>query len=496
MRLLKSPYFIILLISVLFLLIFSSGTSPLFFDNYETDSAIFIVIGKALVNGKSLYVDIFDHKGPILFFIEALGQLISSGRNGIFFLQVVFLYISLIFSYKTLILFCNKKTSLISILISIFILSYFICEGNLSEEFSLLFISLPLYLCFKWLKEKDPLENIPKINTFIYGICFSILAFIKISNAICLIGMILGITIILLRNRKIKELFKHMLIFILGMLVIVAPIFMYFYYKNSLPDMIYATFIHNFLYMGSEINFETNNIAIKLGNAFHLILGLMALFLYFKNEKNISIISIATILLAIIFYSLSYSSYHYYIATIPIFVITIGMFFNKIEEYKFDKYTRFLITFVIVFLCICYTTVHLIYNINTLFEREYLKKRIINQLVQEIEDKENILLYQTPASYYLYMDTIPEYKYAFLQEFIIRSNPEIKEKIMNDLKNGNIKYIILNNELRISPEIIQILENYFTEINQLETDYRIINNSNMLKVKSMLTLYKYNEASI
>lgn len=40
---------------------------------YGGDSAVFILIGKMFNAGKVPYVDFFEHKGPTLIFIEAIG---------------------------------------------------------------------------------------------------------------------------------------------------------------------------------------------------------------------------------------------------------------------------------------------------------------------------------------------------------------------------------------------------------------------------------------
>jgi hypothetical protein len=62
-------YGILALIAVLFLLIFAYGTSPLFIDNFGiSDSAIFLLIGKGITAGYIPYVDLFDHKGPVMFY--------------------------------------------------------------------------------------------------------------------------------------------------------------------------------------------------------------------------------------------------------------------------------------------------------------------------------------------------------------------------------------------------------------------------------------------
>ena len=116
----------ILLISFCMLLFFSTSTSPLYENYYEDDSAIFILMGKAIVNGSVPYRDIFDHKGPILFWIQALGQLLWEGRNGIFIIQLLMLTITNIILYKIASFFCNKKHAIISVIVSMGIFSLFI----------------------------------------------------------------------------------------------------------------------------------------------------------------------------------------------------------------------------------------------------------------------------------------------------------------------------------------------------------------------------------
>ena len=61
------------------------------------DSAIFVYIGERMLAGKIPYVDLFDHKGPVLFFIQYLGLLLSPGStNGIWVLEVVNMFFTLL----------------------------------------------------------------------------------------------------------------------------------------------------------------------------------------------------------------------------------------------------------------------------------------------------------------------------------------------------------------------------------------------------------------
>ena len=70
------------------LLLFCSGTSPLYNGHDWTDANTYLTMGRGLLHGVVPYRDLFDHKGPLLYFVYALGALLSpSGFFGIYLLQ-------------------------------------------------------------------------------------------------------------------------------------------------------------------------------------------------------------------------------------------------------------------------------------------------------------------------------------------------------------------------------------------------------------------------
>lgn len=46
-------------------------------DCFSADQQIYGTIGQGLLNGKELYTDLWDHKGPLIFIWYALGYAIS-----------------------------------------------------------------------------------------------------------------------------------------------------------------------------------------------------------------------------------------------------------------------------------------------------------------------------------------------------------------------------------------------------------------------------------
>lgn len=81
-------YAFLTLFCIAFLLLLSASTSPLYKDLCDGDSSIFIFFGKAITLGKDAYRDYFDHKGPILFYINALGYFLTKSKVGVSYYNV------------------------------------------------------------------------------------------------------------------------------------------------------------------------------------------------------------------------------------------------------------------------------------------------------------------------------------------------------------------------------------------------------------------------
>ena len=92
---------------------FFSMTSPVWKQEYQGDDLIFQIIGKYWAKGFLPYVDIWDHKGPLLFLLNAIGYFLTGGKEGVFLVQILFLTVSIPFvTFFQLALFGKKIISL------------------------------------------------------------------------------------------------------------------------------------------------------------------------------------------------------------------------------------------------------------------------------------------------------------------------------------------------------------------------------------------------
>ena len=88
------------LAAVGFLAVCALSTTPLLQYNVGQDAAFFRLVGKGMTQGMLPYRDFFDMKGPYLFLMEYLGQLLFPGRMGAFLLECVCLFVTILFSLK------------------------------------------------------------------------------------------------------------------------------------------------------------------------------------------------------------------------------------------------------------------------------------------------------------------------------------------------------------------------------------------------------------
>ena len=82
-----------LILAVVFGLFFYTFNTPLG-PSVGSDNGIYLTMGTAIANGYAPYTEIFDHKGPLLFFLQTFPQLFSGGYStfSVFCQEVLFLF--------------------------------------------------------------------------------------------------------------------------------------------------------------------------------------------------------------------------------------------------------------------------------------------------------------------------------------------------------------------------------------------------------------------
>ncbi len=325
-------YGILLIAAFLFVYLFSCTTSPLY-EHYpfwfHGDSGVFQEMGICLLQGGTPYVDLFDHKGPILWFIQALGFGISY-KWGLTILQTLFLFATMLTWYKSALIF--NKHCLPSITITLLCLLpilAFYKRGNLCEEWSLPFISLPLLLYLKrWQNQTEDKQPIYRhSDAFVLGVCVGVIAMIRLNNTAPMVGFALWHLLRCLQCKEYHRFWTDIAIVLGGMTIVFVLCTVFFLIKegwNGVGEMIYGCFLFNLQYMGNSADLPINT------RILHYIPTLCALFItlsyvFQKNTtRNVALpllISYVVSLLAIG----RFAYIHYMTIFLPLFILSAGI---------------------------------------------------------------------------------------------------------------------------------------------------------------------------
>lgn len=331
-------YFWLFLVSFIFVTLFSRATSFLYIFE-GADPSVFKQMGLAILKGKTLYIDYFDNKGCLLYFIHALGLWLG-GNFVILLLQALSLTVTLVIWNKILALYRNRRQRMICLGVGLFLLACFYGAGDQTQEWCLPFISYPLLVFTRAYKEKS---NIRPGQMLLVGLCFGIITFIQVNNAVAFLGFVAYLWIQYLLHKSFGKLFRSLGCFLAGWLIIAIPCVFYFYLKAGwygVSEMFYASFLSNLEYIGTQYNTQWFHwIPYTLFFIAFLLLNIINL----QKQRDLWIpILIACVLFVGTFGRLCNN--FYLMALLPLSVLTMTML-------RFDRTKTIKQSFAVVLLC-------------------------------------------------------------------------------------------------------------------------------------------------
>jgi hypothetical protein len=295
-------------------LFFSQTLSPLYTIEL-CDSSVFKIMGQAILHGKIPYVDLFDHKGPMLYAIQTFGLWLIPGRNGLFILAVISLSISIACWYKSARLFTTPAKSIIAILLALQTYYFYAEYGNLSEDWNIPFISVAYYMILSILFK----DTTPKflLNGIIVGLCLSGSFLIRPNDAVAFIGApVFGVIIWLIIEKRRQEIIQWISGIAIGFVSLSLIFIIWFAAHNALSALWYGLFKFNALYStGLKGMLQQGFEMTKLRYLPFLIT--LAILGWKSSKPQITYILIPIIIAAYVL--LGVNAYlHYWIAWVPI----------------------------------------------------------------------------------------------------------------------------------------------------------------------------------
>ena len=145
-----------ILISFLFLTIFSAN-SFLYEMNPWTDENWFITMANGILSGKVPYKDLYEQKGPLIFFLFTFATIFKNAYFGVFLIELLFFTLFMICTYKLARKFLKVGLSLISMILLLILIGssqFYYYGGGSVEEFSLPIIMWLMLKVYEYIVEK------------------------------------------------------------------------------------------------------------------------------------------------------------------------------------------------------------------------------------------------------------------------------------------------------------------------------------------------------
>jgi 4-amino-4-deoxy-L-arabinose transferase-like glycosyltransferase len=210
------------------------------------DSGVFLYMGWRFLQGDIPYRDVWDHKPPLIYFVDALGlALTPDSLWGVWFFQFIFLALTLFFIYKVLDQAFGTYAALTGAIVLTSGLLTILEKGNVTEEYALVFQAL----CF-WLFLRAWNTDFPLRASFWIGVLGGLAFNFKQTT----IGIWIAYAILLLalrffqRKSPVRDVFS----LLAGWLVPSLLLIVYLASQNALADYWEQAFLYNFVYIGKH----------------------------------------------------------------------------------------------------------------------------------------------------------------------------------------------------------------------------------------------------
>lgn len=331
------------LILIGLMLIVFYGLSPTVRPIPARDASVYLYSGREILKGALPYRDLWDHRPPGLFYLNAVGLALGSGSVwGVWALELAFLCGPAVLSYALLKRLFGAKAAFLATLLWIIVLPL-LYDFDIAEEFTLLFQFIAL-ACFIRAEERGSYRW--------YGFAIGASLAVSINLRQNLIGVWVAIALFLLLRAfltgRIQATIRDLLWIGAGAITIFVPILAYFGAQGLLGEMWNAAYVYNFLYANAAWSYRLDALGmgallLTQSGIFVAALGgwLVGLYRLWRRSGTIaSVIALALIALPVELLMSSFSGRryaHYFISTLPILSLLSALLLNQLFV-TFEKF--------------------------------------------------------------------------------------------------------------------------------------------------------------
>lgn len=422
------------------------------------DAGVFLYIGSRILQGDLPYRDIWDHKPPIVFYINALGlALLNNSRWGVWWIEFFCVLAATYIGFKLI----KQSFGMLSAVVSLCLWLPALFGTNHGGNYTELY-ALPLQLVCLWLVCDIDNKKSPHLRWFLTGVIGATAFLTKQTTIGIIVAIILYFTYTRWTSGKIRQWLRELTFFALGASLIGIGIASFFYQQGIFLEFIDATFRYSFYYISPESDFTGRaNIIYGLyrllafsnvGLAVFAGLGYIAAFIFYRRytaHSRSPMLLIAFIDLPIEWVLLSVSGrfyHHYYITLLPVLLILAGFALWTIEAYLAEhEVTKVVIHS--VFIGIAITSLLFasgFYRTYTRINSNTGDKALVDYITNSTEADDYVLLWGAETYINYFTQRLSPTRFVYQRPLYTRgyTNENMILEFLHDIIEKKPKYIV------------------------------------------------------
>lgn len=217
--------------------------SPAFIKTPTHDSGIFLYFGSQILHGQLPFRDLWDHKPPAVFYVDALGLLLGGSRWGVWMMEVLSLSAAGGFAFAFLSSFFGSGPAAFGVAGLFLNLVLVLEQGNLTEEYALPFQFAGLYLFAR-------AERRGRYGWLGIGMGLAMAGAFLLKQTLVGVWLVIGLYILITRlaKRDGRGFVSAILPIAAGAAAGLGMVVLYFAANRSLPAFWDVAFRYNFIY--------------------------------------------------------------------------------------------------------------------------------------------------------------------------------------------------------------------------------------------------------
>lgn len=413
------------------------------------DPNCFLTVGKGILEGEVPYRDLYEQKGPYVYFLHALCALISGDSFfGVWLAEIAAAFFFLWSVSKILCLYgienLKIRAAIVALVGATVYFSFAFSTGDSVEEFALPIFSWVVYLTLKRIRS----DGFRLVDYLFVGVVAGVIFWSKFTLVRFFIGWYAFFLYHTIQAKRFKEIGKSVLWIVCGVLVATLPPLFYFAANHAVGDWLKGYLYDNlFLYRGSDhflvcLLKGVGNLFVTLGANIHynsfVLLGIVG---FAQNRKKGGADAEEGMFLLILpavtalFLYIGGRSYRYYGLPLAVFsvfgYVIVAKYFEKRVREKGPLLSKAQRRVAVSGICAAVTAFCLLFmGIDENFWYIFKGK-----------EEPVILNYGfLDGGGYLAADRVPEFKY-FCKLNIPK--PEMEEEMDRYLKDGEADFVVL-----------------------------------------------------